>query len=74
MLGDVRNLACRTSGEQHRNLLDHLSGQFDILLSSPLGSTRPRHGAFVGVLQAFSLGLLKCGRFDEDALPLVTPP
>ncbi len=66
--GDVRNLACRTSGEQHRNLLDHLSGQFDILLLSPLGSICPRHDAFVGVLRgilrsAFS----EAGRFDEDA-------
>ena len=56
MLGDVRNLACRTCGEQHRNLLDHLSGQFDILFSSPLGSTCPRHGAFVGVLGDRTLG------------------
>jgi hypothetical protein len=51
-----------------------LRGKFNILFSSPRGSVCPRHGTFVGILQAFSLSLLEPCRFRKDTLPLVTPP
>jgi hypothetical protein len=58
MLGDLRNLARRTTWKQPRDLLGHLRGEFSILFSSSVGSMRSRHGTLVGVFQAFSLSLL----------------